>query len=157
MSYIRLNKLSLDYILPVKRQSIKHVVVKSLAGFLGRRAASQSEISKTYNAIDHLDLSIEHGDRIGLIGRNGAGKSSLLKVMANIYTPTMGCIDTEGHISSLLSMDVGLNSNATGYENIILLGMLRGKKKHEMVSLFKEIEAITELGNFLKIPVKTYS
>lgn len=153
MSHIQLEKVSLDYILPIKK-SIKEVSIRSLIGFSKQ---NKQKFSSSHRALEHINLTIEHGDRIGLIGRNGAGKTSLLKVMAKIYHPTTGYIRSDGKISSLLNINVGLNSGATGYENIISLGLLFGKKKQEMMGYFNEIEAFTELGKFLKFPVKTYS
>ena len=81
----------------------------------------------------------------------------MLSILSGIYYPTYGSIDVEGHISSLLNISVALTPDATGYENIIIVGILLGKTPELMKQKFTEIEGFTELGDFLKAPVRTYS
>ncbi|MEA1938225.1 MAG: ABC transporter ATP-binding protein [Pseudomonadota bacterium] len=108
-------------------------------------------------ALDKVSFDLEPGRRVGLIGRNGAGKSCLLRVMAGIYRPTKGECHTRGKISTLFSGTLGMNVNATGYENIKLAGILLGMTKAQIVDVTPDIEDFTELGDFLNMPMRTYS
>ncbi len=153
MSLIELKNLSLDYFCYTAKPSIK----KTLLHTLLRISQSKSEQLQFHQALDNLTLSIKDGDRLALLGKNGAGKSTLLKVISRIFQPTAGSLKIEGNVSSILDIGVGLNHDATGYENIILVGILHGKIKAYMRSKFKEIEEFTELQNYLNMPVRTYS
>ncbi|MBU6384121.1 MAG: ABC transporter ATP-binding protein [Verrucomicrobia bacterium] len=114
-------------------------------------------IIRLKRAVDGISLTFEKGDRIALIGKNGSGKSTLLRILSGIYHPTGGTLSSRGKISSLLDISVGLNIDATGYENIILMGILHGKTRKQMRAKFADIEEFTELKDYLKLPVRTYS
>jgi len=109
------------------------------------------------SALDGVTLRICDGDRIGLVGRNGAGKTTLLKIMAGIYEPTQGSVVRQGRVSSLLDLSLGMEEDATGYENIFRAGLMFGLKKREMVEFVPAIEKFTELGDYLSMPLRTYS
>src|SRR6185295_5233792 len=135
-SFIKMDNLSLDYFHYLHQKSLKKTIVKSVFNFLGT-----PEVSFTLKrALDGIDATFKPGDRVALIGRNGSGKSTLLKVLSGIYQPTAGSLAVEGSVSSLLDISVGLNTDATGYENIILMGILKGKTKRQMKAKFAEIE-----------------
>lgn len=153
-SFIKLNNISLDYFHYVKRYTLKKTMIKSLFNFLGKKEEARLVLNRALNGID---ATFTTGDRIALIGKNGAGKSTLLRVLSGIYQPTAGSIEVRGNISSLLDISVGLNTDATGYENIILMGILQGKTKRQMKSKFEDIEEFTELKDYLKLPVRIYS
>ncbi len=108
-------------------------------------------------ALGDITLSLGDGDRVGLIGRNGAGKSTLLRVLAGIYAPTEGTIETRGTVVPLLDLALGMDDEATGYQNIFLRGMLLGRSKREIQAVVGEIEDFTELGEYLSLPIRTYS
>lgn len=152
-SFIKLNNISLDYFFFVNRHSFKKTLVKSVLKFFGRK----EEILRLHRALDGIDVTFQTGDRIALIGKNGSGKSTLLRVLSRIYQPTAGSLEVHGTISSLLDIGIGLNPDATGYENIVIMGILHGKTKKQMKAKYEEIEDFTELKDFLKIPVRTYS
>lgn len=121
-----------------------------------RRAADGSR-HVTVRAIDAVDLVAEHGDRLGLIGANGAGKSTLLRALAGVYRPVSGRIVVDGDVSPLFDVMPGLDFDDTGYENIVTCGMLLGMSHAEAVHKIPEIEEFCELGEYLSLPVRTYS
>lgn len=108
-------------------------------------------------ALDHLNLNVRPGDRIGIFGPNGSGKSTLLRVLGGIYPPTAGEVEVTGKVSAMFSLNLGVNVEATGLENIELKGLMHGLKRREIVELIPEIADFSELGDYLHLPVKTYS
>ena len=96
-------------------------------------------------------------DRVGIIGPNGSGKSTTLNALAGIFSPDSGTIDLHGHSISLLSIGVGFQREMTGRENIILSGMLLGFSEEEVRAKEEEIVEFAELGDFIDMPVRTYS
>lgn len=111
----------------------------------------------TVQALSDLNFDIEDGDRLALIRPNGAGKTTLLKILAGIYTPTRGQISSAGKISAILEATVGLNPEATGWENITLRGMYMGLHPREVRKYMPSIAEFSELGPYLDMPVRTYS
>lgn len=122
-------------------------------GRIGRDASDRVCVE----ALHDVSLIIEHGDRLGLIGPNGAGKTTLLRVLAGIYEPTRGIVHHTGHVVPLFNPALGMDPEATGYENITLRGMLLGLDPLEIRERTEEIAAFTELGDYLAMPVRTYS
>jgi ABC-type polysaccharide/polyol phosphate transport system ATPase subunit len=111
----------------------------------------------TVRAIDGLSLEINDGDRIGLVGHNGSGKTTLLRVLAGIYKPSGGAITIEGRVGTLLDPNAGMDPESTGIENIYLRGYMIGMSRREIAAKFDEIAEFTELGDFLELPMRTYS
>jgi len=158
MSSIKLQKVCLDYIVRTGSDSIKKTAVHLFSKCFKKTPANQPLMRNTsYRALNNIDLEIHTGDRIGLLGRNGAGKSTLLRVLAKVYKPNYGRIDIQGKISSLFDVNLGMNIEATGYENIINLSIMRGISKKNAYKMMSEIESFTDLGEFLSNPVRTYS
>ncbi len=108
-------------------------------------------------AIDDLSLQLSSGDRLGLIGHNGAGKSTLLRVLAGIYPVTSGTIDVRGKTVPLLDIALGMDDQSSGRQNIRLRGLLLGMSDAEIKRKSDEIAAFTELGDYLDLPLRTYS
>ena len=108
-------------------------------------------------ALSNISMRLEDGDRLGLIGHNGSGKSTLLKVIAGIYQPVSGRMTVEGRVTPLLDMMPGLDPDDTGYENLLTAGMLLGLSREEVEQKIPEIEEFSELGEYLALPVRTYS
>ncbi len=108
-------------------------------------------------AIDGLNLEIKNGDRIGLVGHNGSGKTTLLRVLSGIYKPVAGSIRIEGKVGTLLDPQAGMDNEATGIENIYLRGYLLGMNKPQIDEQIEDIANFTDLGDFLHLPMRTYS
>ncbi len=122
-------------------------------GALGRDLRGHVTIS----ALSRVSLQVETGDRVALVGRNGAGKSTLLKVIAGIYRPNEGAVTVEGRISTVLGAGLAVDEELTGYEAIEYGCLLRGIPPDRMAALRAEVAEWTELGNYLSVPVRTYS
>lgn len=153
MAHIRLENLSLSY--PVIRvgASLRRLAMSGMTGGL----ITQGRDVSTVAAISDMTLSIESGDRVGLIGHNGAGKSSLLRVLAGIYKPSSGTMDIEGRVGSLLDVGFGIDPEETGWENLRFVFDLIAKDRESIPELIEEVAEFTELGEFLSMPVRTYS
>jgi homopolymeric O-antigen transport system ATP-binding protein len=108
-------------------------------------------------ALDGVNLTIEHGTRIGLVGRNGVGKSTLLRVIAGIYVPEAGKVAVTGKIASLLGGGLGIDPELSGRENIELRGLYLGLSKTEIRARMDDVIDFTELGSFIDMLFRAYS
>jgi ABC-type polysaccharide/polyol phosphate transport system ATPase subunit len=151
MARIDLEKVSLTfYVRHHGRVTLKEYLLKRL-------------FNKTINplvevpALKEVDLHLEDGDRLGIIGHNAAGKSTMLKLLAGIYPPTKGTRRVEGRISSLFDLALGFEMDASGWENIAYRGYLQGETPRTINAKMKDIAEFSELGNFLNMPVRFYS
>ncbi|MEG0181276.1 MAG: ATP-binding cassette domain-containing protein [Terrisporobacter sp.] len=112
---------------------------------------------KEFQAVKKVSFNLEEGQILGIIGKNGSGKSTMLKALAGIFSPDSGSIDLHNRSVSLLSIGVGFNKSLSGRENIILSGMLLGFSEQDIRQKMDEIIEFAELGKFIDMPVKTYS
>jgi ABC-type polysaccharide/polyol phosphate transport system ATPase subunit len=108
-------------------------------------------------ALRDINLTLNKGDRLGLVGRNGAGKSTLLRVLSGVYEPPIGKVRIDGAVSALTDMMMGMDIEATGYENIILRSVFLGISVEQAKRSVPEIEEFSELGDFMHLPMRTYS
>jgi ABC-type polysaccharide/polyol phosphate transport system ATPase subunit len=108
-------------------------------------------------ALQNLSIDLRDGDRLGILGHNGAGKSTMLRVLAGVYPPTAGGIAVEGKVSSLFDINLGFEPDASGWENIYYRGYLQGETPHTIRAKMQPIADFSELGTFLDMPVCYYS
>lgn len=136
-----------------------HISYKCLKSFSIKRSFLQLKKSsaEVYEAVRGVSFQVPKGEILGIIGKNGSGKSTMLRAIAGIFSPDEGTIDLHGNSVSLLSIGVGFQKKMTGRENIILSGMLLGFSEEEIRSKMDEIIKFAELGKFIDMPVKTYS
>jgi lipopolysaccharide transport system ATP-binding protein len=155
MAFIQAEGVTLDYpVYSSMNRSVKNVMLRATTG--GRIAHEAGH--KTYvRSLDNLTFSIGPGERVGLIGHNGSGKSTLLRALAGVYAPTMGTLSTRGRVVSLLDINLGMDADATGYENIMLRGIIMGMSPAQLKRKVDEIAEFTELGEYLDMPLRSYS
>lgn len=109
------------------------------------------------NALTGINFSIQEGERVAILGHNGAGKSTMLRALGRVFSPTKGTAEVVGKIVSLIDISLGINPEATGRENVSIRGRLLGLTKQEIVDKYQEIVEFAELGDFMEMPVRTYS
>ncbi len=117
----------------------------------------RSKFGHYLTALENISFDIEEGEGIGLVGRNGSGKSTLLRVLGGIYTPTAGSLSIKGKVTSMFSVNLGVQRNATGRENIVLRGIIKGLSQGEIRAKMDDIIAFSELESVIDFPVRTYS
>jgi ABC-type polysaccharide/polyol phosphate transport system ATPase subunit len=155
MAKIQLDNVTVEY--PIYNASSMSLRNQLVAISTGGRMARQDGKIVTVLALDSVTLDLKDGDRVGLVGHNGSGKTTLLRTMAGIYRPAKGCLSVEGRVSSFFGLGAGVDPELSGYENIMRMSMLLGAKQAEAEARIPDIEEFTELGNFLSLPVRTYS
>jgi ABC-2 type transport system ATP-binding protein/lipopolysaccharide transport system ATP-binding protein len=154
MALIELHDVSLSYpIYEARGRSLKNAVLRRVGGGVSRSESGRVEIQ----ALQDVNLRLKNGDRLALLGHNGAGKSTLLKVLAGIYEPPVGTVRIDGKISSLTDVSLGLDVDATGTENIVSRLVFLGMSYAEARERLEAVREFTELGNFLDMPLRTYS
>lgn len=136
----------------VGRSLKKHLVWATTGAELSRESGRV-----IVKALDRVSLHLQHGDRVALLGHNGAGKTTLLRVLAGVYEPTTGVVSVTGRVTALFDVTLGLDQDATGYENIFLRGTLLGIDRKQLQRAIDDIAAFTELGDYLHMPIRTYS
>ncbi len=151
MNFIKLDNVDLD--LPVGRVPLK--------GFFRQKSKGDERLSLDGDGVVHalrsISLDIQSGSRVGLVGVNGAGKSTLLRVLAGIYGPTRGNYSAHGRISTLFVNGVGMNMNASGRENIFLVGRTLGMSRAEIRDIEADIVEFIDIGDFIDLPMRLYS
>jgi len=124
---------------------------------LGGTIAAELSGKAVIKAIDGLSFSLREGDRLGIVGHNGAGKTTLLRTLAGIYEPARGRLSVSGAVTPMFSLSDGMDQDATGYENIVLRGVVLGFSRNLIAKHIDDIAEFSELGDYLDMPVRTYS
>ncbi len=153
MASIELKNLSLTYPVVNVGASIRRAAMSGLTGGFIQRGRDVSLVE----AIRDITLTIQSGDRVGLVGHNGAGKSTLLRVLAGIYKPTRGAVTIEGRVGSLLDIGFGIDPEETGWQNLMFVFKMISRDAEQRTALIDDVAEFTELGEFLHMPVRTYS
>ncbi len=155
MAAVTLEGVCVDYpVYGAASRSIKKSVLRVGAG---SRVSYDAHHRITVHALRDISLQFREGDRIGLVGPNGAGKSTLLRTIAGIYEPARGRVRVHGRVTTLFSLNLGIEEEATGSENITLRGLAAGMTKREIERHAADIADFTELGEYLNFPILTYS
>lgn len=145
-----------EYAIEIKNLCISYRSLKSysIKKMLLRGKRNQNDF---FQAVKNVSFSVPKGEIWGIIGKNGSGKSTMLKAIGGIFSPDSGAIDLKGHSVSLLAIGVGFKPNLSGRENIMLVGMLLGFSEAQVKAKMQEIIEFSELGDFINKPVRTYS
>jgi ABC-type polysaccharide/polyol phosphate transport system ATPase subunit len=146
---VSIQDLSVTYRTAVEaRPTLRNRVVR-----MGRRQRTYREIE----AVKRVSFDVPRGSVTGVIGVNGAGKSTLMRAVAGILPPTSGRIVVQGRVSTLLALGIGFNAQLSGRENVILGGLAAGLRRDQLAAKYDEIAAFAELGDFMDLPMRTYS
>ena len=156
-SEINLQDVFLDFpIYDAQSLSIRNKM-RDIGNTVVTRAKKNISGSKVVHGLKNVNLNLTHGDKLAVLGSNGSGKTTLLKLIAGIYYPTSGKVSCKGELSCMLDIGFGFEQDATGYENIILSNITRGLTKKDIDKLLPQIAEFSGLGDFLHMPLRTYS
>jgi len=155
MVAVTLEGVCIDY--PIYGADSRSIKKSLLRVGVGARVSHEAHRRITVHALRDISLQFRVGDRIGLVGPNGAGKSTLLRTIAGIYEPARGRVLVDGRVTTLFGLNVGIEQEATGLENITLRGLATGMTRREIERRVTDIADFTELGEYLNFPLYTYS
>ena len=156
MASLVLENITVEFPIYGYQKSFRTALSQATGGLIHREGMHHHQ-RVTVRALENLSLTLKHGDRLGIVGHNGAGKSTLLRVCAGVCEPCRGHVRIEGNVSSLFTTSPGLDGDDSGYENIITCGLFLGMTRNEINRKIADIEQFTELGDYLSLPVRTYS
>lgn len=150
---ISLHQACVDFpIFDARTRSLK----KTVLGMVGGNIGGGGKIP-IIEALQDIDLDLRTGARLGLVGHNGAGKSTLLRLLSGIYEPTRGTAEIKGRVAPVFDLGVGMDPEISGMENILIRGLFLGMTRKQMQERVDDIAEFTELGDFLHLPLRTYS
>jgi ABC-2 type transport system ATP-binding protein/lipopolysaccharide transport system ATP-binding protein len=146
---IELDDVSVQYRLPRERiPTFKEFAINWIRGRVEYEAL---------DALSHASLRVGRGESVGIVGRNGAGKTTMMKVIARVLRPTGGTVAVRGLVAPLLELGAGFDMELSGRENVFLNGAILGRSRREMQKRFDRIVEFSELGHFIDAPLRTYS
>nr|WP_152823104.1 MULTISPECIES: ABC transporter ATP-binding protein [unclassified Corynebacterium] len=140
-------------IFDAQSRSMKKAFLGAAGGAIGRN----QDNTVVVEALRDVNLHLREGDRVGLVGHNGAGKSTLLRLLSGIYEPTRGSAAVRGRVAPVFDLGVGMDPEISGYENIIIRGLFLGQTRRSMRKKMDDIAEFSELGEYLNMPLRTYS
>jgi lipopolysaccharide transport system ATP-binding protein len=135
-------------------RSMKNLVLRATTGGRIARDAGQHSYVRS---LDHVNFEVRPGERIGLVGHNGSGKTTLLRTLCGVYAPTFGRLSVKGRVVSLLDINLGMDPEGTGFENIMMRGIVMGMTPKLISTRMDDIAEFTDLGEYLGMPIRTYS
>jgi len=155
MAYIEFTNVCVDF--PIYNANGRSLKKRLIQVATGGQLGSDQQGRVVVRALESLSFTLKDGDRVGLLGHNGAGKSTLLRLLSGVYEPSSGSARIEGEIGSLIDISLGIDPEATGRENIYLRGGLLGMRRSEIAAQIDDIIEFSELGDFVDMPLRTYS
>jgi len=155
MASISIKQACVDF--PIYNASSRSLKKRLFRAATGGRISVDAERLVTIRALHDIDLDIRKGERVGLLGHNGSGKSTLLRLLGRVYEPTRGKVVIEGKLGSLIDVGLGINPEISGIDNIYLRGALLGLTRAEIKNKIDDIINFSDLGDFIEMPVRTYS
>jgi lipopolysaccharide transport system ATP-binding protein len=155
MAQIKFEDVSIE--IPIFNATGRSLTSKILEVATGGKLDADPNGRVMVRALSNISFELNDGDRVGLVGHNGAGKSTMLRALGGVYAPTKGKATISGEIGSLIDISLGINPEATGRENVFVRGQLLGLTKKEITDRYVEIVDYAELGDFMEMPVRTYS
>jgi len=155
MIAISVNGLGVDFpVYDVRARSLRNTLLNAS---VGTSISKNTNDVVVVNALNNISFELESGDRLALVGHNGSGKSTLLRCLAGAYEPIRGEVCVQGKIASLFDLSLGIDPELTGFDNIMLRGMYSGLPRDVVAGKIEEIARFSELGDFLNLPLRTYS
>jgi ABC-2 type transport system ATP-binding protein len=157
MPLIEARNVGIEFpVAPPNARSFRHLALRT-ASRVGGKVLKNEGSFRFVQALDDVSFTLRHGDRLGLLGHNGAGKTTLIRVLAGIYEPTRGSLRMVGRNVPMFDIGLGMDEEATGYENIRIRGLILGLTPEEIEERIAEITEFAELGDYLELPIRTYS
>lgn len=153
MAHVRLSNVAVEF--PIHNADTRSLQLQVFSTVGGKLA--EHNRTTFVRALNGATLNFHDGDRVGIVGHNGAGKTTLLRVLAGVYQPTHGAISVSGRLSSFTDITLGMDPEATGLDNIVFRLVFMGLTFAEARKLSPSIEEFSELGEYLRMPVRTYS
>ncbi len=155
MTSIIFNNVCVDF--PIYNASGRSLKKRLIQVATGGQLGADPKGRVVVRALESLNFTLKDGDRVGILGHNGAGKSTLLRLLSGVYEPSSGFARINGEIGSLIDISLGIDPEVTGRENIFLRGELLGMKHSYIAEQIEEIIEFSELGDFIDMPLRTYS
>jgi homopolymeric O-antigen transport system ATP-binding protein len=157
MTLIEAKNLGIEFpVAPPNARSFRHLALRT-ASRVGGKVSKNAGSFQFVQALDDISFTLKQGDRLGLLGHNGAGKTTLIRVLAGIYEPTRGSLRVVGRNVPMFDIGLGMDEEASGYENIRTRGLILGLSPEEIEERIPEIVEFAELGDYLELPIRTYS
>jgi len=157
MTIIEAKNLGIEFpVAPQNARSFRHLALRTASRVGGKVSKNEGEF-QFVQALDDISFTLKQGDRLGLLGHNGAGKTTLIRVLAGIYEPTRGSLRVVGRNVPMFDIGLGMDEEASGYENIRTRGLILGLSPQEIEERVPEIVEFAELGDYLELPIRTYS
>jgi lipopolysaccharide transport system ATP-binding protein len=155
MTHISFRNVSIEF--PIYNATGRSLTSSILKVATGGKLDADPNGRIMVKALSDISFSVREGEKIALLGLNGAGKSTLLRALGRVYSPSKGQAEIIGEVGSLIDISLGINPEATGRENVYIRGQLLGLTKQEISEKYEEIVKFAELGDFMEMPVRTYS